>query len=154
MPARLVKIAAMASSSKRRASSSKPSSAGKVRVISVGRTDALPRKGNTSAARRKPVVQDAIDAHSLQQTKTPARRAKTTRSAGRASGKPNEPAATEIVESLPIVETEVVVEASAIVEETTIVEVPSPLPVHEKPALVTIASRLLSTLFRWTGLRQ
>jgi hypothetical protein len=275
----------MASSSKRRASSSKQSSAGKTRVISVRRKDALPRKGSVSAGPRKPVVQPPIDdpteplatavagsnksANSLLRPETTASRAKTTRAAGRASGKLNKPGAIEVmraaaavvpgvevmtpapaaekrpagvveapaviapavepemvtalepvaetvgavepatttdevssmtpqespeVEVLAIVETEVEVEASAIVEETKIVEAPFELPVeaatfpstaigqlpvfeetrgpplartaaespapaapaphHAKRALITVVSRLLSTLCRWTGIRQ
>jgi len=100
MPACLAKIAAMASSSKgRRASSSKKTSAGTARVISVKRTDALPRKGSGPTARRKPVVQPPIDAptkppatavagsskkaHSVPQTKGNASRTKPTRATGR-----------------------------------------------------------------------
>ena len=275
----------MASSSKRRASSSKQSSAGKTGVISVRRKDALPRKGSVSADPRKPVVQPPIDdpteplattvagsnkkAHSLQRPETTASRTKPTRAAGCASGKLNKPAAMEVmwaaaavvpgtvevmtptpvaekrpagvvealaviapavepemvtalepvaetvgavepatttdevsamtaleapeVEALAIVETEVEVEASAIVEETTIVEAfelpveavtfprtaigrlpvseetrgpplartaaespapAAPAPHHAKRALITVVSRLLSTLCRWTGVRQ
>src|SRR4051812_49411632 len=54
--------ARMTSSSKRRASSSKQSSAGKAQVISVGRKDALPRTGNVSPGRRKPAVPSPVDA--------------------------------------------------------------------------------------------
>ena len=146
----------MASSSKRRrASSSKPSSVGKARVISAKRTDALPRKGNVSTGRRKPVVQPPLDApleplatavagstkkaHSPQPTGTAASRKKTTRAAGRAPGKLKKPAAMKPeVEALAFVdaetemelELELEVEDSAIVEETTIVEAPYALPVE------------------------
>ena len=93
----------MASSSKGRASSRKRSSAGKARVISTKRKDALPRTGSVSAGRRKPVVLPPIDAlteplakavaapkkkaHSLHQKEPTASRKKTTRAAGRASAK-------------------------------------------------------------------
>ena len=166
----------MASSSKRRGSSSKQSSAGNARVVSVKRKDALPRTGSVSAGRRKPVVQPPID---LRQTEPTARRTKTTRAAGRALGKPTKPAAVEPaapaddvsamtaleapeIEALAFIETEVEVEASAIVEETTIVEAPWALPVEAvtfpstfpgKRPLMTAVSRLLSTLCRWTGVR-
>jgi hypothetical protein len=166
MPGCLVKIAGMASSSKgRRASSSKQSSGGKARVITARRKDTLPRKGNVSNKK----------AHSLKETETSASRAKTTRAAGRASGKRKKPAAMKPeVEALAFVETEVEleVEASAIVEETTILEAPCALPVeavtraalpspapaaraphHGKRALVTIVSQLLSALRRWTRVR-
>jgi len=148
MPGCLAKIAGMASSSKRRrASSSKQSSAGKARVISAKRTDALPRKGNVATGRRKPVVQPPIEApleplatavagsnkkaHGLQETETSASRTKTTRAAGRASGKLKRPAAMKPeVGALALIETEVEVEASAIVEEITIVEAPFALPIE------------------------
>ena len=214
----------MTSSPKRRASSSKQSSAGKAQVISVGRKDALPRTGNVSAGRRKPAVLPPVDAPKeplakalarsnkkapkLQQTETSARRT-TARTAGRASGKLKKPGAIEVVrtaatvapgtveaaapvpvaeerpadvvqapaviapavepemvtalaalaaperETLATVETELEVEACAIMEETTIVDAPfAPAPHHGKRALVTAASRLLSTLCRWAGVRQ
>jgi hypothetical protein len=239
--------AGMASSSKRRASSSKQSSAGKARVISVGRKDSLARKGNVSAGRHKPAAPPPVDApkeplatalarsnkkaHKLQQTETSASRTKTASTAGRASGKLKKPAAMEVMrvaaavapgtvevatpapvaekraadvveapapiapavkpemvttweavaqtvdaveaamtadevsamaalevpegQALPVVETEVEVEASAILEETTIVEAPfAPAPHPGKRALVMVVSRLLSTLCRWTGVRQ
>ena len=178
MPGCLAKIAGMASSSKgRRASSSK--SGGKARVISAKRTDALPRKGNVSTGRRKPVVQPPIDAllkpltTAVAGSNKKASRTKTTRAAGRASGNVKKPAAMQPeVEALTLVETELEVEASAIVEETTIVEVPFALPVEAmtrtdgaspapaalaphrgKRALVTVVSQLLSTVLRWTGVR-
>ena len=164
-------------------------------MVSVRREDALPRTGSVSAGRSKPVVLPPIDApaaplatavagpkkkaHRLRRTETTASRTKTTRAAGRASGKLNGPAAAEPattadevsamtaleapqVEALALVETVEEVEASAIVEETTIVEVPPPLPVeavtfprtvHGKRPLLTVVSRLLSTLCRWTGVR-
>ena len=164
----------MASSSKRRASSGKQSSAGKARAISVKRKDALPRTANVSAARRKPVIQPPIEAaaeplatagvgskkkaHRLQPTRTAAGRTKTTRAAGRASGKLNKPAAVEPaptadeggamtalaaseVVALAVFETELEVEASAIVEETTIVE-PPPLPVEAMTFPSTASARL------------
>ena len=139
----------MASSSKRPgASSRKQSSAGKARVISAKRTEALPRKGNVSTGRRKPVVQPPIDAAtgplatavagankkkapSPQQTATSASRPKAPRAAGRAPGKSKKLAATKPeVEALAIIDTEVEVEASAILEKTTIVDAPFALPVE------------------------
>ena len=175
----------MTSSSKRRASSSKQSSAGKAHVISVGRKDALPRKGSVPAGRRKPAVPSPDDApkdalavamapsnkraHKLQHTEASTSRTKAARTAGRASGKLNKLPATELMrtaaavtpaaaasegEALAIVETELEVEASAILEETTIVEVPIAPPPHPgRRALVTVVSRLLSMLCRWTGVR-
>jgi hypothetical protein len=68
----------MASSSKGRASSRKQSSAGKARVISTKRKDALPRTGSVSAG-------------GLQQKERTASRKKTTRAAGRASAKLDKP---------------------------------------------------------------
>jgi hypothetical protein len=64
--------------------------------------------------------------------------------------------------AIAAVDTEIVVEASEIVEEATIVDVPFALPVAAPPApaayppkraLVTVVSRLLSTLIRWAGVR-
>lgn len=82
----------MASSSKRRpASSGKKGSASKARVISVRSADALPRKGNASVGRRKPVVEPSVDARP-----TTATRAKTTRATGRASSKRKKPALLEV----------------------------------------------------------
>ena len=182
MPGYLAKIAGMASSSKRRrASSSKNSSTAKARVISTKRADALPRKGNVSTGQRKPIVQPPSDAPleplatAVAGSNKKASRTKTTRAAGRASGKLKKPAAVKReVEALTFVETEVEVEveASAIVEETTIVEAPCALPIEAvtrtaltspapaalapypgKRALVTVVSQLLSALRRWTGLR-
>jgi hypothetical protein len=93
----------MASSSKGRASSRKQSSAGKARVISTKRKDALPRTGGVSVGRRKPVVLPPIDAlmeplatavaapkkksHRLHQKEPTASRKKTARAAGRGSAK-------------------------------------------------------------------
>jgi hypothetical protein len=214
----------MASSSKRPASSAKQSIAGKTRVISVGRNDALPRKGNLSAGPRKPIVRSPVDAAKeplpkalarshkkppkLQQTETSSSRIKTAGTRGRGSAKLKKPAATEVIapaaaeasgtvasavepemvtalnaiaetvgsvtaattpdemsatavldapggEALPSVETEVEVEAPAIVEHATIVETPvAPRPHDGKRALATAASRLLSMLCRWTGVRR
>jgi hypothetical protein len=203
----------MKSSSKRRASSSKKSSAGKAQVISVGRKDALPRTGNVSAGRRKPALPPPVDApkeplataparstKKARQTETSANRAKTPRTAGRASGKLKKPGATEVMPApgmvevatpapgaeerpadmvdapaliteavepmaaaaapdsgaLASVETEVEVEASAIMEETTIADGSAVAPAaHQgRRALVAAASRLLSTLVRWTGVRR
>src|SRR5688572_21241918 len=130
----LAKIAGMASSTKRRrASSSKQSSTGKARVISAKRTDALPRKGNVSMGRRKPIVQPPTDAPleplatAVAASNKKASRTKTTQAAGRASGKLKKPAKMmPVVEALAFVETEVEeeVDASAIIGETTIVDAP------------------------------
>ena len=133
MPACLAKIAGMASSSKRRRASSSKQSSGTARVISVKRTDALPRKGSGPMVQRKPVVQALIDAptkplttavagsskkaHSLKQTKGSASRTKKpTRATGRrASGKLNGPAAMEAVIA-PAVEPEIVTALEPVAE--------------------------------------
>jgi hypothetical protein len=136
----------MASSSKGRASSRKQSGAGKARVISTKRKDALPRTGNVSAGRRKPVVLPPIDAlteplatavaapkkksHNLHQKEPTASRKKTTRAAGRASAKPDEPAAMEV--------------APAVVD-TVEVAPPAPIPVIE-PAMVTAPEPVVDTV--------
>jgi hypothetical protein len=182
MPACMRKIAAMASPTKRRSSSSKQNSAEKARVISVKRTDALPRKSTGSASRRKAVVQPPIDALTESLTKTTTSRTKTTRAGGRASGKLKRPvtaletvaetsgAVAPVVEAVATVELEV--EASAIVDETTVVQAPVALPVeavslpstaiekvspsaphHPRRSLVSVVSRLLSALARWRGVR-
>jgi hypothetical protein len=174
----------MASTSKGRASSRKQSRAGKARVISTKRKDALPRTGSVSAGRRKPVVLPPIDAlteplatavaspkkkaHSLHQNETTASRKKRRRAAG--------------LEALAFVETVWEVEASAIVEEFPVeaVTAPSiafgpppipeatrappparttaqsfapaaPAPYRERRSLMPAIGRLLSTLYRWTG---
>jgi hypothetical protein len=169
MKACLAKIAGMETSPKRRrASSSKKSSAGQARVISVGRTDTLPRKSQASAGRRKPIVEPALDGPTEPLVTT---RPKATRAAGRRPSKPKkvEPETAleaPAIEAVAAAETELVVEASAILEEATIVEVPfaapveavsapspAPAPVQGKRALVTVVSRLLSALVRWTGVR-
>jgi hypothetical protein len=190
----------MASTSKGRASSRKQSSAGKARVISTKRKEALPRTGSVSAGRRKPVVLPPIDAlteplatamaasqkkkaHSLHQKDTTASRKKTTRATGRASAKLDKPAATDATQAAAAVVPETVeVEASAIVEELPVEAVTapriaigpppipeetlarplprptathpapaSPAPHHERRSLMPAVSRLLSTVFRWTG---
>ena len=129
MPARLAKIPSMASSSKGRASSGKKSSAGKARVISTKRKDALPRTGSVSGGRKQPTSS----------------RKKTTRAAGHAPAELSAPAieaveppatayeeflvtalATPKGEPVAIVETELEVEASAIVEELPIEAVMAP----------------------------
>jgi hypothetical protein len=126
----------MASSSKGRASSRKQSGAGKARVISTKRKDALPRTGNVSAGRRKPVVLPPIDAlteplatavaaprkkkaHSLHQKEPAASRKKTPRAAGRASAKLDEPAAMEVAQAV------------VAVPETVDVAAPAPEPVAD-----------------------
>lgn len=203
----------MASSSKpRRPSSKQQNRAGKARVISVKRTDVLPRKSNASAAGRRLVVPPPIEvppALSGEDSRPRRRRpqpapplvARTTkkRSAGSASRKLKKGVPTEVTEDAVAhdiaTEAELEVEASAIVEETTIEEVAPPLPAalsHEpatvrgpeigrlpsfqetsptprvrttadgtapamqgqKGDIITVASRLLSTLLRWTGVRR
>jgi hypothetical protein len=57
------------------------------------------------------------------------------------------------VEALAPFETEIVLEASEIIEETTIATPFAPPPPSRRRALVKVASRLLSTLRRWTGAR-
>jgi hypothetical protein len=148
----------MASSSKGRASSRKQSSAGKARVISTRRKDALPRTGSAVAVPKK-------KAHSLLHKEPTASRKKTTRA-----------------EALAVVETEFEVEASAILEELPVEAAiaPSiaigpppipeetrtppvarttaahpaparPAPHHERRSLMPAIGRLLSALCRWTG---
>lgn len=147
----------MASSSKPRPPSSKEKSrAGKTRVISVKRTDVLPRKGSASTGRRKPAVKlpieplpatPAVDSKPKnlrpQRAEAPAARKRTTRATGRAPDKRTKPGATEVIlpgdevspEATPSV-MELEVDASAIIEETTIVpemtivEAPVMLPVE------------------------
>lgn len=143
------------------------------------RKDALARKGNVSAGRRKPVEEPPIGAVGAAATADEL-------SAMTAEEVPE-------VEALAVVETEVEVDAFAIVEETTIVDAPfalaaeaatspstaigqlpvfgetrgpplvrtaadSPAPaapaLHQaKRALVAVVSRLLSALSRFTGVR-
>ena len=156
--------AGMASSSKGqngRASSRKQSGAGKARVISTRRKDALPRRA--IEATTEPLATAVAGSKKKARTKT-------TRAGGRASGKPNETTAMEAPEvaalALVETETEMEVEASAILEELPVEAVtfprpaprapasPPPLPHHGRRALMTIVSRLLSTLVRWTGVRR
>lgn len=122
MPGCLAKIARMASSSKRRrASSSKQSSAGKARVISAKRTDALPRKGNVSTGRRRPVVPPPIETPLEPLATAVAGSNKNAHSAMKPEVEAPAPIETEV---------EVEVEASAIVEEIAIVEAPFAIPVE------------------------
>jgi len=164
----------MASSSKRsRAASTKKSSSGKARRISLRRTDVLPRTGVAAEARAKPVAGSKKKAQRPGQTEAAASRTKARRPAGRASAKPKRPAAKAItrmapapdpmaVEPQPVaetvgaapLETEIVVEASAILEETTIATAFAPPPISGRRALVGVISRLLSTLRRWTMARE
>ena len=126
----------MASSSKRRGSSSKQSSAGKARVISVKRKDALPRKAGVSASRRKLVVQPEIVETELEL----------------------EVEASAILEETTIVEEATIAEAPFALPVQA-VTFPSPAPAAPAPhpgtrALVTVVSWMFSTLCRWTGVRQ
>jgi hypothetical protein len=178
-----MKIAGMASSSKRtRTSSSNKSSADDARVISIKRPDTLPRNGVASAGRRKPLAESSLDVPTElvakavagpkkrvrrpEQTETVGSRTRTPRAAGRASVKPKKAAAkvandesAMTVAELPAmgapaaVETEIVVEASAILEETTIAMPVPPLPHAETRGLVGTVSRLFSSLRRWVGPR-
>jgi hypothetical protein len=130
--------AAMTSSpSKRRTSSGKQSSVDKAHVISVGRKDALPRKGNVSAGRSKPAVRPPVDAPKEplataparsrkkapkpQQTETSASRTKAARTAGRASGKLTKPGALVT----PAVQPEMVTVLEAVAETAGAVEAPT-----------------------------
>jgi hypothetical protein len=102
----------MASSSKPpgRSSKQQKSRAGRTRVIAVKRTDVLPRKGNVSLDRRKPVMELPTEAASttsalsskkkdrrLQRPEQLSTRAKKTRAAGRATRKVNEPAPVKVM---------------------------------------------------------
>jgi len=139
----------MASSSKGRASSRKRSSAGKARVISTKRKDALPRTGGVSAGRRKPVVPPPIDAlteplatavaarkkkvGSLHQKERTASRKKATRAAGRASAKLDELTAMEIVQALAALEPVMVTALEPVAD--TVAAVERPATVHEEFAV-------------------
>jgi hypothetical protein len=140
----------MASSSKGRAFSRKQSSAGKARVISTKRKDALPRTGSVSAGRGKPVVLAPIDgpteppptavaapkkkAHTLQQIAVAARRKKTTRAAGRAPAKLDEPAPAAIE----------VAQAEAAVPD--MVDVAAPAPASEEFAVTAVEAPQVEAL--------
>src|SRR5450631_936281 len=120
MPRCLMKIAGMESSSKRRrTSSTKKSGADDARVMSVKRTDVLPRQGVASAGRRKPIAEPSLDAPTeavaaaiasskkrirrRDQTKIVDSRTKTAPAAGRASGKRKKPAAKKVTQMAPAV---------------------------------------------------
>ena len=119
----------MASSSKGRASSRKQSSAGKARVISTKRKDALPRTGSVSAGRRKPVVLPPIDALTEPLATVVAEPAPV--GAVEPPATAYEVVAVTVLEApevdaLAFVETEWEVEASAIVEEIPVEAVTAP----------------------------
>jgi hypothetical protein len=142
----------MASSSKGRASSRKRSRAGKPRVISTKRKDALPRTGSVSAGRRKPVVLPLIDAltkppakmaatrakkaHSLHQKERTASRKKTTRAAGRASAQPDELTAMEIAQALSALEPVTVTALEPVAD--TIAAVEPPATAYEEFAVTAV----------------
>jgi colicin import membrane protein len=131
----------MASSSKGRASARKRSSAGKARVISTKRKDALPRTGSVSAGRRKAVVLPPIDAlteplatavaarkekvGSLHQNERTATRKKATRAAGRASAKLDELTAMEIAQALAALEPVMVTALEPVADTVAAVERPA-----------------------------
>ena len=131
----------MASSSKGRASARKRSSAGKARVISTKRKDALPRTGSVSAGRRKAVVLPPIDAlteplatavaarkekvGSLHQKERTATRKKATRAAGRASAKLDELTAMEIAQALAALEPVMVTALEPVADTVAAVERPA-----------------------------
>ena len=135
----LAKIPRMKSSSKGRTSSRKQSSAGKARVISAKRKEALPRTGGVPVGRRKPVVPAPVDApteppatavatvalkkmpkkkaQSLHRKKPTVPRKKTTPAATAHEELAATALAAPEVAALAAVDTELEVEASAIVEE-------------------------------------
>lgn len=172
-----MKMAGMASSSKRQGSSIKQARAGKARTISAPRKDTLPRKAGVSAARRKPAAQPPLEAPADSLAAVLAV-AKPKRTAARKSAPRKKSAAPQA---------EIEVEASAIVEEATIeagsvpsadsqleqpptfeaaaepppalaiaapAPVAAPVPHEGKRALITAVARLLSILGRWAGLRK
>jgi hypothetical protein len=131
----------MASSSKGRASSRKRSRAGKPRVLSTKRKDALPRMGSVSAGRRKPVVLPPIDAltkppakvaaarakkaHGLHSKERAASRKKTTRATGRASAQLDELTAMEIAQALTALEPVTVTALEQVADTIAAVEPPA-----------------------------
>ena len=131
----------MASSSKGRASSRKRSSAGKARVISTKRKDALPRTGSVSAGRRRLVVLPPIDAlaeplatavaarkkkvGSLHQKERTASRKKTTRPAGGASANLDPLTAIEIAQALAALEPVTVTALEPVADTVAAVEHPA-----------------------------
>jgi len=155
----------MASSSKGRASSRKRSSAGKARVISTKRKDALPRTGSVSAGRPKPVVLPPTDAlteplatataapkkkaHGLHRKETTASRKKTTRAAGRASAKPDKPAAVEVAQAVAAVSETLEVATPAPVGEgfpSGVVEAPALSSPATEPPMVTALEPVADTV--------
>jgi len=131
----------MASSSKGRASSRKRSRAGKARVISTKRKDALPRTGSVSAGRRKRVVLPPIDAVTKAPAKVAAARAKkahgphpkerTTgrkkapRANGRASAQLDALTATEIAQALAALDPVTVTALEPVADSIAAVEAPA-----------------------------
>jgi len=106
----------MASSSKGRASSRKRTSAGKARVISTKRKDALPRTGSLSAGPRKPG------------------RKKATSAAGRASAKLDELTAMEIAQALAALEPVMVTALEPVAD--TVAAVARPATAYEELAVM------------------
>ncbi len=139
----------MASSSKGRASSRKRSSAGKARVISTKRKDALPRTGSVSAGRRKLVVLPPTDAlaeplatavaarkkkvGSLHQKERTASRKKATRPAGGASANLDQLTAIEIAQALAALEPVTVTALEPVAD--TVAAVERPATAHEEFAV-------------------
>ena len=131
----------MASSSKGRASSRKRSSAGKARVISTKRKDALPRTGSVSAGRRKLVGLPPIDAlaeplapavaarknkvGNLHQKERTASRKKATRPAGGASANLDQLTAIEIAQALAALEPVTVTALEPVADTVAAVERPA-----------------------------
>src|SRR3954468_24067780 len=131
----------MASSSKGRASSRKRSRAGKARVISTKRKDALPRTGSVPVGGRKPVVPPPIDdaltkppakvaaarakAHGRHPKKRTASRKKTTRATGRASAQLDELSAMEIAQALAALEPVTVTALEQVADMIAAVEPPA-----------------------------
>jgi hypothetical protein len=142
----------MASSSKARLSSRKRSRAGKARVVSTKRKDALPRMGSISAARRKPVVLPPIDAltkppakvgaarakkaHGLHPKERTASRKKTTRATGRASAQLDELSAMEIAQALATLEPVTVTALEQVAD--TIAAVEPPATAYEEFAVTAV----------------
>ena len=140
----------MASSSKRRGSSGNQSIASKTRVISVGRNDALPRKGNVSAGPRKPIVRSPVDAakeplpkalarsnkkpHKLPQNETSSSRTRTAGTRGRSSAKLKKPAAMDAM-----AETVGAVKAATTPDEVSAMPA---LDVPESEARLTVATEV------------
>jgi hypothetical protein len=141
----------MASSSKGPASSRKRIRAGKARVISTKRKDALPRTGSVSAGGRKPVVPPPIGAltkppakvaaarakaHGLHPKERTASRKKATRAAGRAFAQLDELSAMEIAQALAALEPVTVTALEQVAD--TIAAVEPPATAYEEFAVTAV----------------